>query len=58
MTDTSIAIKIGLGIKTFIEGFKDIQTHRKHGDLIRLIASFQNKGSRLKTGKSNSIEPH
>jgi hypothetical protein len=39
-------INIGSGIEKLIEG--DTQTHRQHGDRIRLLSfSFQNKGCRL-----------
>jgi hypothetical protein len=46
MTYIPSLIKIGSGIQKLIGG--DSQTHRQHGDLIRLLLFFQNKESRLK----------
>jgi hypothetical protein len=43
-------INIGSGIQKLVKGIP--QTHRQHGDLIRLFLFFQNKGSRLKIGQS------
>jgi hypothetical protein len=46
------SIKIGSGIQELMRG--DTQTHRRPGDLISLLAFFQNEDSRLKINKQRA----